>query len=124
MDRLKRVGVAVSIVSVVSISRAAVAVAAGGGLPPGDYVFTNTGGQAFFTAAGGGKGAPGFDVFVNRGVNSFQAEDGDGSPTVTKSTMLLLSEFSPPGVGGGCFVISSADFTVGRTYTRPVSIRP
>jgi hypothetical protein len=114
MDHLKRVGLAVSIVSVISFSLAAAVVASGGGLPPGDYAFTNTGGQAFFTSPGGGKGAPGFDVLVNRGVNSLQAEDGAGSPTVTKSTMLQLSVFSPTGGGGGCFIIKPADFTVGR----------
>ena len=119
MFPFKRLGLAVSIVGVVSLTSAAAVIAAGGGLAPGDYVFNNTSARASFTEAGGGKGAAGFDVTVNRGLNSFQPEDGDGSPTVTRSTMVSLFEFSPAtGGGGGCFVINPADFTVSQNNQR------
>jgi hypothetical protein len=115
MRLLREGALTLSVVGAASLSLAAVAIASGGGLPPGDYVFTNTSAKASFTAAGGGKGAPGFDVTVNRGLNSVRPEDGGGPPVVTRSTMLTFFEFSPAtGGGGGCFLINPGDFTVSR----------
>lgn len=112
---LRRLGLVVSIVFCGSLALAATAIGAGGGLAPGEYVFTSTGAHA---TAGTGKGGPqsqqGFSVFVNRGLNSYQPEDEKGARTVTNSTMVQVSMFSPTGSTFGCFIIEPSDFKVSK----------
>lgn len=108
----RRLAVVFGIVFGVSLALAAAAVAAGGGLAPGDYTFSGQSANAFF----GGKGGPAqptFSVFVNHGLNSFEPEDRSGPGIVTESTMVLFQEFDPNGSAGfGCFVVPDGDFTV------------
>lgn len=113
MSVLRRLALVVSIVFGGSLALAAAAVAAGGGLAPGDYVFTSVGATAEFgTGKGGPSGQPSISVFVNRGLNSYQPEHPKGPNTVTNSTMVQLSIFTPTGGIGGCWVINPSDFTV------------
>jgi hypothetical protein len=112
---LKRLALMVSIVFCGSLALAAAALAAGGGLAPGAYVFTSTSADA---TVGIGKGGPpgqqGFSVFVNRGLNSYQPEAGKGQRTVTNSTMVQLSIFSATGTTFGCFTIDPSNFIVSK----------
>lgn len=113
MTRLRRFAVAVSLVFGSSFVFAAVGIAAGGFLDPGDYVFTNVSASA---SVGMAKGDPpdqvGVDIFVNRGLNSFRPAHHKGPGTVTRSTMVQLSIFDSTGGAFGCFVVPPADFTV------------
>lgn len=123
---LRRLTLVFSLVICGSLALAAAAVAASGGLAPGEYTFASTSANAVF---GGGKGGAAigpppafFSVYVNRGLNSFQPQrnDGqnnvnDGDNNVIQSTMVQFTEFDPTGVGGfGCFIIPDRDFTVGK----------
>jgi hypothetical protein len=115
MSVLKRLALVVSIALGGSLAIAAVAIAAGGGLAPGDYVFTSASANAQFgTGKGAPPGQPGISVFVNRGLNSFQPEHPKGPKTVTNSTMVQLSVFTSTGGIGGCWVINPSDFTVSK----------
>jgi hypothetical protein len=109
---VRRLVLVFSIVFCGSLALAVAAVAAGGGLAPGQYTFTSHSASALF----GGKGGPPqptFSIFVNQGLNSFEPEDGSGPGNVMQSTMVLFQEFDPNGTGGfGCFVIPDGDFTV------------
>lgn len=112
---VRRLALVVSIAFCGSLALAAAAVAAGGKLPPGEYVFTST--SATATVGLGKVGAPatqGFNVSVNRGLNSYQPEDGNGIGTVANSTMVNVFTFSPAGGASGCFVIDPSEFTVSR----------
>jgi hypothetical protein len=113
MPVLKRFALVVSIVFGGSLALAAAAIAAGGGLAPGDYVFTSVSANAEFgLAKGGPSDQPSISVFVNRGLNSYEPEHPKGPSTVTNSTMVQLSIFTPTGGVGGCWVINPSDFTV------------
>jgi hypothetical protein len=113
MPVLRRLALVVSIVFGGSLALAAAAVAAGGGLAPGDYVFTSVGANAEFGSVKGGlSDQPSISVFVNRGLNSYQPEHPKGPKTVTNSTMVQLSIFTPTGGIGGCRVVNPSDFTV------------
>lgn len=115
MPVLKRLALSVFMVFGGSLAIAAVAVAAGGGLAPGDYVFTSVSANAQFgTGKGGPPNQPSISVFVNQGLNSYQPEHPKGPKTVTNSTMVQLSIFTPAGGIGGCWVINPADFTVSK----------
>ena len=112
---LRRFALVVLIAFCGSLALAAAAIAAGGGLTPGEYVFTST--SATATVGIGKPGAPatqGINVYVNRGLNSFQHEDGNGAAVVTNSTMVNVFTFSPTGGASGCFIIAPSDFTVSR----------
>jgi hypothetical protein len=112
---LRRFALVVSIAFCGSLALAVAAVAAGGKLTPGEYVFTSTSASA--TVGFGKPGGPatqGFNVYVNRGLNSFQPEDGNGAGVVTNSTMVSVDTFSPTGGAYGCFVIDPSEFTVSR----------
>jgi hypothetical protein len=91
---------------------AAATLAAGGGLPPGQTIFSDRSANAFF---GTGKGGPpdGFFVFVNQGLNSFEPENSTGT-TVTRSTIVQLQVFTAGGGGAACYVIPDSDFVVSR----------
>ena len=115
MSWLRRLALTSSTVLVVSLALAAVAVAAGGGLAPGSYTFTNLSADATFgVAKGGPPTAQGFALYVNRGLNSFQPEDGNGEGTVSKSTMVQLDMFSATGSTFGCFTIDPSNFKVSK----------
>jgi hypothetical protein len=115
MSVLKRLAVAVSMVFGGSLAIAAVAVAAGGGLAPGDYVFTSVSANAQFgTGKGGPPDQPSISVFVNQGLNSYQPEHPRGPKSVTNSTMVQLSIFTSTGGIGGCWVINPSDFMVSK----------
>jgi hypothetical protein len=110
---IRRLVLAFSIVLCGSLALAAAALAAGGGLPPGQTIFSETSANAFF---GAGKGAPpnGFFVFVNQGLNSFEPENSTGTPSVTRNTMVQLQVFTASGGGAACYVIPDSDFAVSR----------
>ena len=110
---IRRLVLVFSIVVCGSLALAAAALAAGGGLPPGQTLFSDTSANAFF---GTGKGAPpnGFFVFVNQGLNSFEPENSTGVTTVTHSTIVQLQVFTPTGGGSACYVIPDSDFTFSR----------
>src|ERR1700680_2467942 len=113
MSVLRRLAFVVSIVFGGSLALGAVAIAAGGGLAPGDYVFTSVSANAQFgLAKGGPSDQPSISVFVNRGLNSYEPEHPKGPSTVTNSTMVQLSIFTATGGVGGCWVINPSDFTV------------
>jgi hypothetical protein len=113
MSVLKRLALVVSFVFGASLALAAVAIAAGGGLAPGDYVFTSASANAVIgTGKGGPSDQPSISVFVNRGLNSYQPEHPKGPKTATNSTMVQLSIFTPTSGIGGCWVINPSDFTV------------
>jgi hypothetical protein len=119
MSVLKRLAAVVTLAFAGSLAIAAVAIAAGGGLAPGDYVFTSASANAQFgTAKGGPSDQPSISVFVNRGLNSFQPENPKGLKTVTNSTMVELSIFTSTASIGGCWVINPADFTVSKDLQR------
>ena len=107
---VRRLTLVLSIVVCGSLALAAAALAAGGFLPPGQYSSNDTSANAYF----GGKGGPpqGFSVFVHKGFNSFHPENSNGSGTVTMSTMVQISWFSPTGGGYACYVIPDSDFVV------------
>ena len=112
MSVLRRLAFAVSIVFGSSLVLAAAAIAAGGGLTPGDYRFTSTSANAQFGGAKGGPSdQPTVFIFVNRGLNSFQPEHPKGPKTVTNSTMVLVSIFTSTSGIGGCWLINPSDFT-------------
>jgi len=111
---IRRLVLVFSIVVCGSLALAAAALAAGGGLPPGQTIFSETSANAFF---GTGKGGTpnGFFVFVNQGLNSFEPENSTGTATVTRNTMVQLQVFTANGGGGGaCYVIPDSDFAVSR----------
>jgi len=115
MPWLRRLALTSSMVLVGSLALAAVAVAAGGGLAPGSYTYTNISADALFgVAKGGPPTAQGFSLYVNRGLNSFQPEDGNGEGTVTRSTMVQLDMFSATGSTFGCFTIDPSNFKVSK----------
>jgi hypothetical protein len=115
MSLLRRLALTLSIVLVGSLALAAAAIAAGGGLAPGEYTFTNTSADASFgISKGGPPTAQGFSVYVNRGLNSFQPEDGNGDRTVTNSTMVQVSMFSATSSTFGCFTIDPSNFKVNK----------
>lgn len=115
MPVLRRLALVVSIALGASLAIAAVAIAAGGGLAPGDYVFTSASANAEFgTGKGGPPDQPSISVYVNRGLNSFQPEHPKGPKTVTNSTMVQLSIFTSTASIGGCWVIKPSDFTVSK----------
>ena len=93
---------------------AAAGIAAGGGLGPGNHVFTNISADAEVgMAKGGPPDQKGISLFVNRGLNSYRPAGQRGPGTVTTSTMVQLSVFDSTGSTFGCFEIPPADFTVG-----------
>jgi hypothetical protein len=108
---VRRLVLVLSIVVCGSLAMAAAVFGAGGGLGPGQTLFSDTNANAFF----GGKGGPpeGFTVFVNQGLNSFEPEDG-GVTTVNRSTIVKLAVFTASGSGGACYVIPDSDFVVSR----------
>jgi len=113
---VRRLVLVLSTVVVTSLGFVVGVVAAGGGLAPGSYTFTNFGASATF---GGGKGIPTpqptFFLSVNRGLNAFQGEDSQGSGSVSNSTMVLLTMIDTTGNStSGCFQVASTDFKVGR----------
>lgn len=113
MSVLRRLALVVSIVFCGSLALAAAAAASGGGLAPGDYVFTGVSANAEFgTLKGGPSDQPNISLFVNRGLNSYQPEHPKGPNVVANSTMVQLSIFTPTGGIGGCWVINPSDFTV------------
>jgi hypothetical protein len=115
MSWLRRLALTLSTVSIVSLVLAAVAVAAGGGLAPGSYTFTNVSADALIgVAKGGPPTAQGFSLYVNRGLNSFQPEEGNGEETVSRSTMVQLDMFSATGSTFGCFTIDPSNFKVSK----------
>jgi hypothetical protein len=113
MSLLRRLALVVSIVFGGSLALAAAAIAAGGGLAPGDYVFTSASANAEFgTGKGGPSDQPSITVYVNRGLNSYQPEHPKGPETVTNSTIVQLSIFTPTGGIGSCWVINPSDFKI------------
>ena len=115
MSLLKRFALVASVVFGGSLALAAAGVAAGGGLAPGDYVFTNIAANVSVgTAKGSPPDQPSIDIFVNRGLNSFRPADHKGPRTVTRSTMVQLSIFDSTGGAFGCFTIPQADFKVSK----------
>lgn len=108
---VRRLVLVLSIVVCGSLAMAAAVFGAGGGLGPGQTLFSDTNANASF----GGKGGPpeGFSVFVNQGLNSFEPEDG-GVTTVNRSTIVKLTVFTASGTGGACYVIPDSDFVVSR----------
>jgi hypothetical protein len=110
MILLRKLVLVISIVFCGSLGLAAAVVAAGGGLGPGVYTFTNKDASAYFVGPAGQS----VSVSVDQGLNSFRPKDPKGPRTVTNSTMVSLSLFDDSGYGSyGCFLISPADFTVG-----------
>ena len=110
MILLRKLALVISIVFCGSLGLAAAVVAAGGGLGPGIYTFTNKDASAYFVGPAGQS----VSVSVDKGLNSFRPKDPKGPRTVTNSTMVSLSLFDDSGYGAyGCFLISPADFTVG-----------
>lgn len=115
MRFLRRFALIGSLVFGGSLVFAAVGIAAGGGLTPGNYVFTNVSANASVgVAKGGPPDQPSIDIFVSRGLNSFRPRDHKEPRTVTKSTMVQLSIFSATGGASGCFVIPPSDFNVSK----------
>src|ERR1700682_3221339 len=113
MPWLRRLALTSSMVLVGSLALAAGA--AGGGLAPGSYTYTNISADALFgVAKGGPPTAQGFSLYVNRDLNSFQPEDGNGEGTVTRSTMVQLDMFSATGSTFGCFTIDPSNFKVSK----------
>ena len=110
---IRRLVLVFSIVVCRSLALAAAELAAGGGLPPGQTLFSETSANAFF---GSGNGGPpnGFFVFVNQGLNSFEPEDSTGTATVTRSTIVQLQMFIAGGGDAACYVIPDSDFVVSR----------
>jgi hypothetical protein len=114
---VRRLVLAFSIFVTGSLALAVAAVAAGGGLGPGNYNFTNRSADAFFgMAAKGGPGGPSWQVSVFQGLNSFKpTHPGVGPTTVSQSTVVYLTEFDGLGNGGfGCFVVPDNTFVVNR----------
>jgi hypothetical protein len=113
---VRRLVLAFSIFVTGSLALAVAAVAAGGGLAPGNYTFTNRSADAFFGMGGkGGVGGPSWQVSVNQGLNSFKPTHPGGPRTVSQSTVVYLSEFDGLGNGGfGCFVVPDRSFVVNR----------
>jgi hypothetical protein len=112
---LGRIAFVVSIAFCGSLALAAAVVAADGKLS-GEYAFTNV--SATATKGSGKVGVPapqGLTVYVNRGLNSFQPENGDGTGTVTNSTMVEIYMFSQTGFVSGCFIIDPSDFKVSKS---------
>ena len=99
-----------------SLALAASGVAAGGGLGPGNYSFTNRSADAFFGVGGkGGPGGPSWQISVSQGLNSFKPTRPGGPTTVSQSTVVYLTEFDGSGGGGfGCFVVPDSSFVVNR----------
>src|SRR2546425_296530 len=111
---LRRLVLVVSLVFGGSLAMAAAGIAAGGGLGPGNHVFTNISADAEVgMAKGGPPDQKGISLFVNRGLNSYRPAGQRGPGTVTTSTMVQLSVFDSTGSTFGCFEIPPADFTVG-----------
>ena len=113
---LRRLILAFSVFITGSMALAGGAVAAGGGLGPGNYSFTNRSADAFFGMGGkGGPGGPSWSVSVNQGLNSFKPTHPGGARTVNHSTIVYVTEFDASGNGGfGCFTIPDGDFVVSR----------
>ena len=115
MNLVKRLALVISIVFVGSLALAAAAVAAGGGLTPGVYTFTNKDASAFFGSGKGGPPTQAFSVSVDRGLNTFRPRDPKGPRTVMSNTIVTLSLFDALGNATfGCFIINPADFTVSK----------
>ncbi|GAC1509805.1 MAG: hypothetical protein NVS1B3_12120 [Candidatus Dormibacteraceae bacterium] len=112
LSLLRRLALVVSIVFCGSLALAAAAVAAGGKLAPGEYVFTSTSATATLGTGKVGAPAQGFNVYVNRGLNSFEPEDGNGVGMVTNNTIVSVAMYGPNGGAYGCFVIDPSEFTV------------
>ena len=94
---------------------AAAAIAAGGGLAPGNYAFTNTSATAIVgVAKGGPPEKQGVGVFVNRGLNSFRPAEHKGPRTVTSSTMVQVAIFDSTGGTFGCFIVPPSAFNVSK----------
>ena len=113
---VRRLVLAFSIFITGSLALAVAGVAAGGGLGPGNYNFTNRSADAFFGMGGkGGPGGPSWQVSVFQGLNSFKPTHPGGPTTVSNSTVVYLTEFDGLGNGGfGCFVVPDSNFTVDR----------
>src|SRR3981081_4729676 len=99
---IRRLVLCLSIVLCGSLAMAAATLAAGGGLPPGQTIFSDRSANAFF---GTGKGGPpnGFFVFVNQGLNSFEPENSTGTTTVTQSTIVQLQVVTAGAAGGASY---------------------
>ena len=113
---VRRLVLVLSTVVVTSLGFVVGVVAAGGGLAPGSYTFTNFGASATF---GGGKGIPTpqptFFLSVNQGLNSFEGQDSQGSGSVSNTTMVLLTMIDTSGnATSGCFQVAPTDFKVSR----------
>jgi len=113
---VRRLVLAFSIFITGSLALAVAGVAAGGGLGPGNYTFTNRSADAFFGMGGkGGPGGPSWQVSVFQGLNSFKPTHPGGPTTVSQSTVVYLTEFDGAGNGGfGCFVVPDSSFVVNR----------
>jgi len=115
---LRRLVPVFAIVFCGSLALAAAAMAAGGGMSPGKYSFTNHSADAFFgMGSKGGPPAPSWSVTVNQGLNSFRPKHPNGPAIVDDSTVVYVTEFDALGNGGyGCFVVPDSSFTVSRDF--------
>ncbi|HEX7262871.1 MAG TPA: hypothetical protein VF383_01710 [Candidatus Dormibacteraeota bacterium] len=110
MPLVRKIALVFSILFCGSVALAAAAMAAGGpgpGLPPGNYTFKTTFGNA---SAGSDPTQPQISVFVSQGLNSFKPKGG-GPETVQNSTMVQIFISSPTVNGSDCFVVQPSDFT-------------
>ena len=116
---VRRLVLAFSIFITGSLALAVAGVAAGGGLGPGNYNFSNRSADAFFGMGGkGGPGGPSWQVSVFQGLNSFKPTHPGGPTTVSQSTVVYLTEFDGLGNGGfGCFVVPDNTFVVNRNLS-------
>src|ERR1700730_10328011 len=134
MTVLRRLAFAASIVLCALLavtaagSAAGVATAAGGKgggpLPPGEYRFQTTRASAHLQGSSGSA----VDVFVTRTLSVFAPDAGARS--VTDETDVFVQVTTSTSFAGGCFVVPTSDFSVGKDlqtaalHTKLISATP